>query len=106
MDIGGRGICQPAKGPLGRALRAIRHDLHLSQQRVADIAGVNQSTISRLERGGGNWTLFCRIVETLGGRPVITVERVHTERELMDAYLAGEPLPADDPAMSSVDDLW
>ena len=74
MDIGGRGIVQPAKGPLGRATRQIRLDLLISQQRLADIVGVSQTTISRLERGHGSWALFHRIVEAVGGKPVVTVE--------------------------------
>jgi transcriptional regulator with XRE-family HTH domain len=86
MDIGGRGICQPAKGPMGRAVRAARNDLLLSQQRVADIVGVSQSAISRLERGGGTWHLFSAVMEALGARPEISVTRILSEREELERY--------------------
>ncbi|MDQ1704215.1 MAG: Helix-turn-helix domain [Frankiaceae bacterium] len=81
IDIGGRGIVQPAKGPLGRALRHARHDVHLSQQQLADLAGVSQSAVSRLERGGDSWGLFCRLTEVIGGEPVVTIELLPAARE-------------------------
>lgn len=80
MDIGGRGVVLPAKGPLGRCLREARLELFLSQQRLADIGGTTQAAISRLERGAPNWRLFCELIDVLGGRPVVTVESVETER--------------------------
>jgi predicted transcriptional regulator len=83
MDIGGRGIVQPAKGPLGRALRAARHDIFVSQKRLADAAGVSQAAVSRLERGTPSWRLFCQLIEVMGGRPVVTIERVPTDREFL-----------------------
>src|SRR3954453_9362401 len=92
MDIGGRGIVHPAKGPLGRALRHARHAVYLSQQRLADAAGVSQAAVSRLERGAPSWGLFCKLLGVLGGRPLVTVERLRTQRELFDAYLSDEDL--------------
>ncbi|HET6909545.1 MAG TPA: helix-turn-helix transcriptional regulator [Mycobacteriales bacterium] len=80
MDIGGRGIVQPAKGPLGRSLRATRLDLLMSQERLAEAVGASQAAISRLERGAPSWNLFCRCVDALGGRPVVTIEGIETER--------------------------
>lgn len=93
VDVGGRGIVQPAKGPLGRALRWARHDLFLSQEQIARIAGVSQATVSRLERGAPNWSVFCRIVDAIGARPVVTVERLLTPREVMAAYIDGDDHP-------------
>lgn len=91
IDRGGRGIYQPAQGPLGRALRGLRQDLWLSQERLGAIAGVSQTTISRLELGRHvNWSLFCRLVEAAGGRPVVTIERIPTERELFAEFLKNE----------------
>lgn len=90
IDVGGRGICQPAKGPLGRALRQVRRDLLLSQPQVARIAGVSQSTVSRVELGAPNWPVFSRIIDVLGGRPIVTVERLRTPRELTQALMAGD----------------
>lgn len=87
MDRGGRGVCQPAKGPLGRALRGLRHQLFLSQERFGALAGVSQKTVSKLELGAsGSWSTFCRLVEAAGGRPVITIERIPTKRELFSDF--------------------
>jgi transcriptional regulator with XRE-family HTH domain len=94
MDGDGRGICQPAKGPLGRALRELRHDLWLSQERLGALAGVSQTAVSRLELGRGSWPLFCRLVQAVGGYPVVTIERIPTPREVADAYLNdADPYP-------------
>ena len=81
MDIGGRGIVRPAQGPLGRALREARLSVLLSQAHLAAAVGASQTAISRLELGQPNWALFSRCVEALGGRPVVTIEPVKTERE-------------------------
>ena len=105
MDYGGRGIVQPAKGPLGRAARAVRHDLFLSQQRLAELAGVSQTAVSRHELGAANWSLFCRIVEAIGGRPVVTVERLLTDREITHLLVRGDKLPPDY-APRGDDDWW
>jgi transcriptional regulator with XRE-family HTH domain len=104
IDIGGRGIVQPAKGPLGRALRSARHDLFLSQQALADLAGVSQSAVSRLERGRPSWSLFCQVVEAIGGRPTVAVERVLSSREIMNIVAGGGELPVDPDA--DTDDWW
>ena len=82
MDIGGRGIVRPAQGPLGRALREARLSVLMSQARLAAAVGSSQTAISRVELGQPNWRLFTRCVEALGGRPVVTIERIRTEREL------------------------
>ena len=86
MDPGSRGAVLPAQGPLGRCVRATRLDLFLSQQQLATIAGTTQAAISRLERGAPNWPLFCRLIDAMGGRPVVTVESVETERMLYERY--------------------
>lgn len=83
IDVGGRGVVLPAVGPLGRAVRGLRHDLFLSQQGLADIVGVDQSTISRLERGAPNWALFCRILEAVGAEPQLRVDPLKTPAELL-----------------------
>lgn len=74
FDIGGRGVCRPAVGPLGRALRAARRTHFISQESLAKAAGVHQTQVSKLELGAPNWNLFCRLVDALGGRPIVTVE--------------------------------
>src|SRR4051794_11263107 len=93
IDVGGRGIVRPAKGPLGRAIRAARHDVFLSQQRLAELAGGSQGAVSRLERGAPSWGLFCHLLDTIGGKPVVTVERVLTKQEAFDAFMRGEGEP-------------
>jgi len=90
MDVGGRGIVRPAKGPLGRVLREARLSVFMSQARLAMAVGASQPAISRVELGAPNWRLFCQCLEALGGRPVITVERVRTERELWNDLLGDE----------------
>jgi transcriptional regulator with XRE-family HTH domain len=95
MDRGGRGVCQPAKGPLGRAIRGLRHDLVMSQERLGQLVGVSQTAVSKLERGGNSWDLFCRLVEATGGRPVVSIERSLTQRELFAAYLNDDDIDLD-----------
>jgi transcriptional regulator with XRE-family HTH domain len=107
MDLGGRGVCQPAKGPLGRALRALRHDLVISQERLGALAGVSQTAVSKLERGAPSWDIFCRLVEAVGGRPVVTVERIPTKRELFAAYENGDDVDFDNMDLPEYDeDGW
>ncbi|MBV9099402.1 MAG: helix-turn-helix transcriptional regulator [Frankiaceae bacterium] len=74
IDVGGRGICRPAVGPLGRALRGARLQQFLSQESLAKAAGVSQTQVSKLELGAPNWRLFCHLLKTLGGEPIVTVE--------------------------------
>ena len=94
MDQKGRGICRPAQGPLGRSLRGLRHELWLSQQQLADIAGVSQTTVSKIELGSPSWSLFCQLVEAVGGRPVVSIERIPTTGEITRALENGEdPYP-------------
>jgi len=90
MDIGGRGVVLPAKGPLGRCLRATRLDLLLSQQQLAASVGATQAAVSRLERGAPNWRLFCRLVDAMGGRPVVTIESVETERMFYERFFGSD----------------
>jgi predicted transcriptional regulator len=88
IDIGGRGLVHPAQGPLGRALRQLRHDLFMSQAQLARAAGVSQPVISRLERGAPNWRIFHRCVDAVGGQPVVTVTGVETEKMLWERLFA------------------
>lgn len=84
FDVGGRGICRPAVGPLGRALRGARLDQFLSQERLAEVAGVHQTQVSKLELGAPKWAMFCHLVKTLGGHPVVTIEPLSKEDEELE----------------------
>ena len=81
IDVGGRGICRPAVGQLGRALRGARLQQFLSQESLAKAAGVKQTQVSRLELGAPQWSLFCHLINTLGGEPVVTVTPLDPELE-------------------------
>lgn len=83
IDRGGRGIVRPAVGPLGRALRTARLRQFMSQETLAKAAGVRQTQVSRVELGAPNWTLFCHLIKTLGGAPVVTVEPIDTGLEAL-----------------------
>jgi len=55
---------------IGVAVRRRRQRLGLTQQRLGSLSGVDQSVISRLERGqlrGLRWSRFARLVGALGG---------------------------------------
>ena len=71
-----RTVCRPAVGPLGQALRDARMRRLLSQADVAKAAGVHQTQVSKVELGAPNWSLFCKLVDALGAKPVVTVEAV------------------------------
>ena len=88
FDIGVRGLVLPAQGPFGRVLRAARYDALLSQEQLAELAGVSQSSISRIERGQGSWTLFVKLMEVIGGRPVVAVESAPRDAEDSDGGVA------------------
>ncbi|MDQ1684948.1 MAG: hypothetical protein QOC82_1685 [Frankiaceae bacterium] len=74
IDRGGRGIVRPAVGPLGRALRTARLQVFLSQASLAKAAGVHQTQVSKLELGAPNWALFCRLIKSVGGEPLVTIQ--------------------------------
>ncbi len=84
VDIGGRGISRPAVGQLGRAIRVARRQKFLSQAELAKVVGVHQTLVSKLELGAPNWTLFCRLLEALGGRAVVTIETVPAELQALE----------------------
>lgn len=57
---------------LGAKLMRRRRELHFSQQRLAEITGIAQAEISRIERGMGNPTISTlgRIADALGARGI------------------------------------
>lgn len=53
----------------GAALRRLRQESSMSQESVADEAGVDQSMLSKIERigpGAAGWQRFCRVAAALG----------------------------------------
>jgi hypothetical protein len=50
--------------------------------------------VSKIELGRPSWALFCRLVEAVGGRPVVMIERIPTAREVTEAVMNDEdPYP-------------
>src|SRR3954467_13723575 len=86
------GARMAAQGELGVALRAARYRAVLSQQEVADRAGVSQAVVSRMERGHrSSWPVFCRLLDAMGFEPVITTRRRASDLDLEVERLAGLP---------------
>lgn len=56
---------------LGEGVRALREAAGLSQEALADAAGIDRSHMSRIERGKRNVSFLniCRIAEALGIAP-------------------------------------
>jgi transcriptional regulator with XRE-family HTH domain len=59
----------------GEQLRARRLDLEISQNHLAEISGVGQTVISRIERGSdARWSTLKRLFKALGHDAVLTAE--------------------------------
>ena len=58
---------------LGSSIRATRKAMNLSQESLADAAGIDRSHMGKIERGERNVTLLnlVRIAKALGSRPSI-----------------------------------
>jgi transcriptional regulator with XRE-family HTH domain len=56
---------------LGEAIRARRKELHLSQEELADYAGIDRSHMGKIERGERNVTVLniARIADAVQCRP-------------------------------------
>lgn len=56
---------------LGNGIRTLREELGLSQEALADAAGIDRSHMSRIERGKRNVSFLniCRIADALGRQP-------------------------------------
>jgi transcriptional regulator with XRE-family HTH domain len=56
---------------LGEAIRARRKELHLSQEELADYAGIDRSHMGKIERGERNVTLLniARIADAMSCKP-------------------------------------
>lgn len=75
MDAAGRAPRAWKRASLGEQLRALRVDRGMSQRHVAEGAGVHQSLVSRLERGGDAlWETWRRLFQSLGYEPFVVPE--------------------------------
>jgi transcriptional regulator with XRE-family HTH domain len=56
---------------LGQGIRQLREAAGLSQEALADAAGIDRSHMSRIERGKRNVSFLniCRVAEALGRKP-------------------------------------
>lgn len=65
------GMAQPHPSPLvpvGERVRAARREMGLTQQELADLAGVSDATVRQIEHGTGKGTLgsLMAVLEVLG----------------------------------------
>ena len=77
---------------LGSALIEARQERSLTQRALADLSGVQQADISRMERGilAPTTSTLMRLVEALDGRLIIELKPTNKKR------------PVDQPAVSAV----
>lgn len=70
-------------------LRALRLGWEVSQNHLAELSGVNQSVISRLERGGdAPWEIWRRLFSALGC-VIVVEEEEYGEDDLQDLVRHG-----------------
>lgn len=64
---------------LGNSIRSIRLEKGLSQERLADIAGLHRTYLGGVERGERNISLLniLKIARALGVRPGILLAKLH-----------------------------
>lgn len=69
-------------------VRRIREARGLTQAQLADRSGLNQATISKIERGTANVTLdvILHIAEALGVQPFELFAQPELERRILEAY--------------------
>jgi transcriptional regulator with XRE-family HTH domain len=67
---------------IGRQVAARRIQLHLTQQMLADLAGVSRSSLQALEYGSGSVKLasVVEITEALGLHLELTTQRTESDR--------------------------
>lgn len=79
----------------GNNVQAIRKARGLTQSELADLAGVEQPTISKLERGSDSMTLrtLTRVAEALGVEVIDLFEsRDDAERAIINAFRSLPPM--------------
>ena len=73
----------------GEKLRALRKSWDVSQNHLAELSRVDQSVISRLERGGdARWETWRRLFSALGYEITVTAEE-YGEDEVEDLVQSG-----------------
>lgn len=83
---------------LGSAMRAARRSAKLSQQQLADRAGMSRVSLARLETGAGNptWDTVLRVASVLGMRLEATWQpglALPTQPALPKRVARGKPMP-------------
>ena len=86
-------ISQTPQVALGRAIRLRREDTGLSQEALADVAGLDATSIRGLERGTANptWDVIDRVSRGLG-LALHELARMADELETTDRRPTNEPL--------------
>lgn len=62
---------------IGAAIRAARHETELSQERFAELAGIDRTYVGRIENGQVNlsWQIFSRVARALMVKPSDIIRR-------------------------------
>lgn len=78
-------------GALGAAIRARRLDQHLTQQELADRAGIAVHSVHTIERGNGNPTLRALLscLSVLGLELTVGVSQPDDQADLLSSIIAG-----------------
>ena len=89
---------KPSKHELGRRLKELRESLDVSQGELADGAGMDQSLLSRYERGevSPSWLQVERLLEALGQSPCALFPECSSESDPEEnffsiRYFSGKP---------------
>lgn len=74
-------------------LKRLRQAKGLNQTQLAEAAGCNQATVSKLERGSGNptLTLIARIARALDVAPVELFSYTEAEQRYLEAFKSASP---------------
>lgn len=75
----------------GRAVLAARAESDMTQKRLAELTGIDQSDISKIERGVANPTVGTleRIAKALGGKLIINIETTQDRSVCVERRLTG-----------------
>lgn len=62
---------------IGKAIRAARVALGVSQENFAELAGIDRTYVSRIEQGAVNasWDIISRVARALHAKPSVLIAR-------------------------------